>query len=163
MPQPLAIRIGITGPLREKVLAAMRQIRPAMVGTLRGLLIDVANRITRRASGEVVRVRTGHLRRTIGPPTVQETAAGAAGELRVGATYAPFVEFGTRPHRIVPRRGKALRFLDRTGQVRFARAVNHPGTRPRPFFWPSWDEILAGPPTARERLSMAIQRTINEA
>lgn len=163
MPSPLLIRIGITGSLREKVLACMRQIRPAMVGALRGLLIDVANRTTRRASGEVVRVRTGHLRRTIGPPMVQETAAGASGELRVGATYAPFLEYGTRPHRIVARRGQALRFLDRTGKLRFARSVNHPGTRPRPFFGPSWDEIIAGPPTARARLSAAIQQTINEA
>ena len=69
MPTDLHIRIAIVGPLREKVLACMRQIRPAMVGELRGLLIDVANRTTRRASGDVLKVRSGHLRRSIGPPT----------------------------------------------------------------------------------------------
>lgn len=163
MPQPLQIKIGIVGTLREKVVAAMQQIRPAFVAELTRLLLEAAARATRRASGEVVKVRSGHLRRTIGPPTVQETASGAAGELRVGATYAPFLEYGTRPHRIVARRGKALRFLDRTGTLRFARSVNHPGTRPRPFFGPSWDEMVAGPPSARDRMALALQQTVNEA
>jgi len=163
MANALQIRIAIEGPLREKVLAAMRQIRPAMVGELRRLLIDVAARTTRKASGDVLRVRTGHLRRTIGPPTVHETAGGAEGALAVTAKYAPFLEHGTAPYRITPRRGKALRFLDRTGTVRFARSVQHPGLRPRPFFGPSWEETMAGPPSARTRLSTVIQQTINEA
>lgn len=162
MPTDLHIRIAIVGPLREKVLACMRQIRPAMVGELRGLLIDVANRTTRRASGDVLKVRSGHLRRTIGPPTVRETASGAAGELAVRATYAPSQEFGTRPYTIRARRAKALRFFV-GGKAVFAKSVRHPGLRPRPFFGPSWEEIMAGPPSARERLSLAIQRTINEA
>jgi len=162
MANDLKIRIGIVGPLRAKVLACMKQIRPAMVGELRGLLIDVANRTTRRVSGEVLKVRSGHLRRTVGPPTVQETAGGATGELVVGAKYGPFQEYGTRPYKIVARRGKALRFFV-GGKAVFAKSVNHPGLRPRPFFGPSWDEIMAGPPTARMRLSTVIQQTINEA
>jgi hypothetical protein len=156
------IRIGITGPLREKILAAMRQIRPAMVGELRGLLIDVANRTTRRASGDVLKVRTGHLRRTIGPPVIRETATGAEGSLAITAKYAPFLEHGTGPYTIRARRAKALRFFV-GGAVRFAKSVQHPGLRPRPFFGPSWDETMAGPPSAKTRLSQAIQRTINEA
>ncbi len=163
MATDLKIRIAIIGPLLDKVLACMRQIRQAMVGGLKGLLIDVAARTTRRASGEVLKVRSGHLRRSIGPPVVQETATGAEGELAVTAHHAPFLEFGTRPYRIVPRRAKALRFIDRTGRLRFARSVNHPGLRPRPFFGPSWNEVMAGPPSARDRLSQALQRTINEA
>lgn len=162
MPE-LSIKIAIVGPLREKILAAMRAIRPAMAGALRGLLIDVANRTTRRASGDVLAVRTGHLRRTIGPPRVTETAGGAEGELRVGAHYAPFLEYGTKPYTIVPRRAKALRFIDRFGKLRFAKSVQHPGLRPRPFFGPSWDESVAGPPSARDRLSRVIQQTINDA
>jgi hypothetical protein len=162
MATDLNIRIALVGPLREKVLACMRQIRPAMVGELRGLLLDVAQRTTRRASGDVLKVRTGHLRRTIGPPTVQETSGGAMGELSVTAPYAKYLERGTSPYRIVARRGKALRFLV-GGQVRFAKAVQHPGLRPRPFFEPSWNETIAGPPSARTRLSLAIQHTVNEA
>lgn len=158
----LKIRIGITGTLHEKVLACMQRIRPAMVGGLRGLLIDVAGKTTRRASGGVINVRSGHLRRTIGPPSVRETATGAAGELTVGAKYGPFLEYGTRPYRIVPRRGKALRFLDRAGKVRFATSVQHPGLRPRPFFHPSWNDVMEGG-RARARLATILQQTINEA
>ena len=50
--------------------------------------------------------RTGNLGRSIGigsvTPTVVETIA--------GANYATFVELGTRPHEIVPKRAKVLRF-----------------------------------------------------
>lgn len=159
----LKIKIGITGPFKDKLLAVMRQIRPAMAGGLREVLVDAANRATRRASGDVIKVRTGHLRRTIGPPTVQETATGATGELTVRAKYAPHLEYGTRPYRIVPRRGQALRFVDGSGKIRFAKAVNHPGLRPRPFFAPSWDEAVQGPPSAKERLTQILQRTFDEA
>ena len=40
---------------------------------------------------------------------------------------------GTRPHVIVPRKGRVLRFKTSDGRVVYARKVNHPGTRPNPF------------------------------
>jgi hypothetical protein len=67
------------------------------------------------------------------------------------ANYAMFVEMGTRPHVITPRRARVLawktgsaggyvtsasgRRYYKAGTVgmRFARKVNHPGTRPQPF------------------------------
>ena len=67
------------------------------------------------------------------------------------AYYAPFVELGTRPHIIRPKRAKVLRWNTGGGgkyvtaksgkqyyksgnsQYRFARFVRHPGTRPQPF------------------------------
>lgn len=49
---------------------------------------------------------------------------------RDGAPYGLFMEVGTRPHVIRPKKpGGWLRFLD-NGKVRFARVVYHPGTRP---------------------------------
>lgn len=66
-----------------------------------------------------------------------------------------FLEFGTRPHVIVPRRAKVLRFpahgvkTTLGGRVtkgaarklgnaayRFSRRVRHPGTKPQPFMVP---------------------------
>lgn len=45
---------------------------------------------------------------------------------------AAFVEFGTPPHKIL---GSPLRWVDEgTGETIFAFEVNHPGTRPNPFF-----------------------------
>lgn len=47
---------------------------------------------------------------------------------------APFLEYGTRPHVIRPRRAPALRFMWR-GKLVFAQKVNHPGTKGRKFLW----------------------------
>lgn len=46
--------------------------------------------------------------------------------------YAPFVNDGTRPHIIRPRRASVLRFQV-GGQTVYARVVHHPGTKPNPF------------------------------
>jgi hypothetical protein len=49
---------------------------------------------------------------------------------RDNAPYGLFLEVGTRAHIIRPKRqGGWLRFVS-NGQVRFARVVHHPGTRP---------------------------------
>lgn len=39
---------------------------------------------------------------------------------------------GTRPHIIVPRRAKTLRFVQR-GKIRYSQKVHHPGTKPNRY------------------------------
>ena len=50
------------------------------------------------------------------------------------AAHATYLENGTRPHEIVPRRAKALVFVvagnGKRGGVVFAQKVHHPGTKP---------------------------------
>ena len=47
---------------------------------------------------------------------------------------ARFLESGTRPHVITPRRKEALRFVPAGGGgAVFAKSVNHPGTKPRNY------------------------------
>lgn len=46
------------------------------------------------------------------------------------ASYAPFVEFGTAPHTILPKDKKALFW---PGAAHPVRKVNHPGTKPNEF------------------------------
>jgi len=46
------------------------------------------------------------------------------------ASYAPYVEFGTKPHTIVPRDKKALYWPGASHPVM---RVNHPGTKPNAF------------------------------
>jgi len=46
--------------------------------------------------------------------------------------YAVFVEYGTRPHVILPRRARALRF-EVNGDIVYCTRVHHPGTAPNPF------------------------------
>lgn len=67
------------------------------------------------------------------------------------AAYAPFVEFGTRPHDIFPRNARVLAwttggegkyvtsasgrayYKSGKGTAHFAAYVRHPGTKPKPF------------------------------
>jgi len=44
--------------------------------------------------------------------------------------HAAIIEFGSMPHFILPRRGRALRF-ETDGEVVFAKYVMHPGTAPQ--------------------------------
>jgi len=46
------------------------------------------------------------------------------------ASYAPFVEFGTKPHIITAKNAKALYW---PGAAHPVKSVNHPGTKPNPF------------------------------
>lgn len=52
---------------------------------------------------------------------------------------AHLVEFGTAPHAIAPKKGKAV-LADVGGQppAVFGKAVKHPGTQPQPFFFPAY-------------------------
>ena len=55
---------------------------------------------------------------------------------RIGPTaaYGRYVEEGTAPHIIVPRKAKALYFGGR-----FSARVSHPGTKPQPYMAPAVD------------------------
>jgi len=91
-----------------------------------------------RQSGDAPR-RTGRMAGLIGPRRLQSDFGryleGGAG-VNVASTrakgYAQFVSSGTRPHVILPKRGKALRFVI-AGRTVFARRVNHPGTAANPY------------------------------
>ena len=50
------------------------------------------------------------------------------------AEYGPYVHQGTKPHRIMFKRKKALRFL-KGGRFIFAKSVHHPGTKADPFLY----------------------------
>lgn len=51
---------------------------------------------------------------------------------------AHWLEYGTRAHIIRARRKKALRFVQ-NGRVRFAKSVQHPGTKPTKFLYNATD------------------------
>lgn len=58
------------------------------------------------------------------------TATSAEGVIEATAKHASFVEKGTKPHRIEPKRKKVLRWEGSGGTVFFSHGVNHPGTQP---------------------------------
>jgi len=80
-----------------------------------------------------VPVRSGDLRRSL-------SVRVEPNRILVGPTadYAPFVEFGTKPHVIKPKDKKALSFMVGGRRVT-VREVHHPGTRSQPFVRPAFE------------------------
>ena len=78
--------------------------------------------------------RTGTLKRATRKRIVR-LKSGARVILQNTAKHAHFIEHGTRPHWIYPRRpgGRLVFWWDKTGRVMHLRRVWHPGTRPYRF------------------------------
>ena len=84
--------------------------------------------------------RTGHLQQSI-RADLSKVHEGKA-EIVADASYAPFVEFGTKPHVIKPKRRQSLRWATDSGYA-FAKLVKHPGSKPYPFFRKAIEEYLS--------------------
>lgn len=83
---------------------------------------------TSDAARPKVPVRTGRLRRSFRRKNASMKRATV-----VGHYTAYFIDAGTKPHAIVPKRGGRLVFEGRGGRTIFARKVMHRGTRAQPF------------------------------
>ncbi|TJZ55611.1 HK97 gp10 family phage protein [Streptomyces piniterrae] len=88
---------------------------------------DVQNEARRLAP-----VDTGRLRSSI--VARRTNGRGVGYEVGTNVNYARDVEFGTAPHVITPKNGKALYW---PGAAHPVAKVNHPGTKPRPFLRPA--------------------------
>jgi len=82
-------------------------------------------------------IRTGRLRQSIAVRFERDKVA-------VGPTvpYAPYVEYGTKPHIIHPVHAKALAF-EVGGTLVFAKLVHHPGFAGRFFARGSYEQFLS--------------------
>ena len=89
--------------------------------------------------GRAFTPRTGHLQQSI-RVDLSNVNEGKA-EIVADASYAPFVEFGTKPHVIKPKRRQTLRWATEEGYI-FAKLVRHPGSKPYPFFRKAIEEGL---------------------
>jgi hypothetical protein len=157
----MRIAIKVSDQIKPILHSARREIIANVAREVRAILLDVKRAALLRVSNDVLRRRTGNLARAIGRGLfrVQTRPHGVTGLLGVGgeAYYARYLEYGTRPYTIVPRRAKALSFTV-GGETIFARRVQHPGLKPHPFWFPSWRDVLTGPPSAETRLRLAIER-----
>lgn len=88
-------------------------------------------------------VDTGRLRASIRIESRRLLSLRSVYTIGSDVSYAAYVHDGTRPHQIRPRNAKALRFVI-GGRVVYARVVNHPGTRARPFLDRALREITSG-------------------
>ena len=111
----------------------------------RRIIFKVGNLIETKAKENLRKVvysrpvswtRTGKLQQSIAFSLQSDTK----GKVTVGAVYGKFLEFGTKPYTITPRRRKFLRFKV-GGEWVFARKARHPGIKKRPFFMPAVKEV----------------------
>lgn len=128
--------VAVVGlPALQRRLTAIANGRP--------LLRELQIRSVRGAKIRVPR-KTGNTGRTIRPGELTDDHA-----IVEAGGAAVFLERGTRPHIIRPRKGRALAWPStnagrrlsgraRTGAgMTFATVVHHPGTKPQPFLLPA--------------------------
>ncbi|MEW2127109.1 HK97 gp10 family phage protein [Streptomyces sp. NPDC007259] len=123
----------------------VRLDRAALNRTIRGAsrneLDDAARQVLNRAK-VLAPVDTGRLRASIRIESRRTLTLRSVYTIGSDVHYAPYVNDGTRPHVIRPKRAKALRF-NVGGRTVFAAVVNHPGTRANPFLDRALREVAA--------------------
>ena len=91
-------------------------------------------RIAKRRLTVQKSVDTGRLRSSIRIDFLQN---GLAADIATDVEYADFVEFGTKPHTIEAKNKQALFWK---GAEHPVKSVEHPGSPPKPFMFPAWEE-----------------------
>jgi hypothetical protein len=108
--------------IEVKGLKELKRTLERIPEQIKNVLEDLTRETYERAV-EYAPERTGFLRRN-----VRMSVEGLTGRVISQAPYSAYVEFGTRPHMIFPRRARALWF-EVGGRTVFARYVHHPGTK----------------------------------
>lgn len=134
--------------LRARLFAMPDRVRAALYRRVSALAVQLADRVRRKLSGEVLQVRTGRLRASIfedvrqGKSSVEARVA-SSGDVK----YAGIHEYGgTIPaHVVVPSKARALHWLAPSGASVFATRASIPAvTMPeRSFLRSSLAEMRA--------------------
>lgn len=114
--------------LRKAPEDVMQSIQDQMGSIVQGLVDYIKND---KLSGQVLHVRSGALKNSI-TGSYRRTLWSIKAEVNAGSlSYAEILEDGgtTSPHMIYARRAKVLRWISRSGELRFASRVYHPGSR----------------------------------
>jgi hypothetical protein len=117
----------------------LRKLETGIMAAIRSALFDGAEYArTIAAQTTTFKDRTGYARASI----VHVDAGTFRQLVRAGGSIAPhvlFLESGTKPHIIAARNAKMLRFVQ-NGVVRFAKRVQHPGTKALGFMQNARDQ-----------------------
>ena len=101
--------------------------------TTQQVLVQASNHILAEMESRVP-VKTGALRRSL--QIKVET-----NKVTIGPhmPYAGYVEFGTQPHEIRPKKAGGVLAFTMNGQKVFAKRVHHPGTKAQPYVQPAFE------------------------
>lgn len=101
-----------------------------------------------RAGGEeVVSILEGYTKDWNPPPTFEVVPVSDGVIIGTDDERFEWVNEGTKPHVITPRKAKALRFDAASGGVVFTKRVNHPGTAPRDYTGKALEQVQDALPT----------------
>lgn len=116
-PAMAGISMVMLGEVEDNFRAEGRPVKWAPLTAM-----TLATRAARGKSGKILQA-SGNLARSMTPFSSSSVAG-----VGTNIPYAPAMNDGSKPHVIQARNKKALAFAGR-----FAKKVNHPGTKPRPF------------------------------
>lgn len=137
----MTLRVEGTRQLQAR-LRAVQKSPPSMLRTLGLTAVREQKRLVPR--------KTGNLGRSIHIAGITRSSV----TTQASAGYAGYVEYGTKPHIIRPRRAAVLAFpasgtsrrlsgkARKGGALAFAKMVRHPGTKPQPFMVPGAQRAL---------------------
>lgn len=124
------------GAQRRMARPAVRQAAAEIRKTAKRLAPVSDLELLKRSISSVVRTGRIGVYAVIGPAWGFKTIIN--GKPVDPAKYGHLVEFGTAPHKIVPKNAKALLFK---GLLRAS--VEHPGAQAKPFLRPAYDSVPA--------------------
>jgi hypothetical protein len=120
---------------------------PTVAAPILSRTINMALALLGGEALQEVPVKTTNLRKSF--KTMLASPTSLVGAFWPTAKYAPYVEYGTRPHIIRPKNARVLawesgfrgmttskggkRYYANKTSANFAAYVNHPGTKPNPF------------------------------
>lgn len=142
----------------KKLIETLKKFPPEMN--------DKLDRQVELSAGDIVRdaqvncpVDIGDLRQSIGAEKIDDMTYRVATNMTKEAPYGPYVEYGTGPHVIRPKKpGGTLRFKI-NGDWVFAKEVNHPGTRAQPFFFPA---VMRGRVNFQKELERLLDKEVKK-
>ncbi len=129
------IKIEGLNELKKK----LDELAPKMEKKIVGQALRQGTNVIRDSARSKVNSISGNLKKSIKTvgvkgkkPLVSEMNVRVRGK---DAFYAKFVEFGTKPHVILPKKGMALLVKGKEYRI-----VHHPGAVAKPFMRPAFDE-----------------------
>lgn len=120
--------------LEDILLRAKSETIPGFREALRDTAEDIARNTRNNIKSNSY--KTGALHNSVTVTTNNTEAT-----IKATAKHAPYIEFGTRAHTITPKNKSVLAFEAGGGTV-FAKKVNHPGIKKKPFLEPAFNEEI---------------------
>jgi hypothetical protein len=119
---------AVTKMLRKAQDGAPEEARQVMNAVAQGIESEIRDKAPKRSGAMAESIKA----EWTGPLTLKITGSAVAG----------YVEFGTKPHDIVPKTKPYLVFKTKDGKWVKTKKVRHPGTKPNPFIQPVVHDVM---------------------